>query len=153
MRARRCAGLSRRAVAGCPSAPTPSPQLAGRPSIDSVLRGPWGPRTPTRGATAASGQRLGTHRTWAWEALQVGATEAPFASGGCRPTCQGWVWPWKGVWGSTPTSSISLIHRSMPSKDQRLVMSYTSRIPCKASEGLTRSRFPRMTGSCSGSAP
>ena len=52
----------------------------------------------------------------------------------------------EGGLGEYTTSSISLIHRSMPSKDQRLVMSYTSRIPCKASEGITRSRFPRTDG-------
>ena len=45
-----------------------------------------------------------------------------------------------GVHRSTPTSSISLIHRSMPSKDQRLVMSYTRRIPCKGNAGITRPR-------------
>lgn len=47
-----------------------------------------------------------------------------------------WVTLEGGGCRRTPTSSISLIHRSMPSKDQRLVMSYTRRIPCK---GDTRS--------------
>lgn len=50
----------------------------------------------------------------------------------------------RGVHRCIPTSSISLIHRSMPSKDQRLVMSYTRRIPYKEdaryheAEGLAR---------------
>lgn len=45
-----------------------------------------------------------------------------------------------GVCRCIPTSSISLIHRSMPSKDQRLVMSYTRRIPCKGDVGIMRLR-------------
>lgn len=37
------------------------------------------------------------------------------------------------------TSSISFIHRSIPSKDQRLVMSYTKRIPCgRQSEAIRK---------------
>lgn len=48
--------------------------------------------------------------------------------------------PEGGVCRYIPTSSISLIHRSMPSKDQRLVMSYTRRIPCKGEVGMTRLR-------------
>lgn len=44
--------------------------------------------------------------------------------------------PGGGACLSIPTSSISLIHRSMPSKDQRLVMSYTSRIPCTENGAL-----------------
>lgn len=46
----------------------------------------------------------------------------------------------EGVHRCTPTSSISLIHRSMPSKDQRLVISYTRRIPCKKDKRVTRLR-------------
>lgn len=49
--------------------------------------------------------------------------------------------PWEGGdHRHTPTSSISLIHRSMPSNDQRLVMSYTRRIPCKGDTSTERPR-------------
>lgn len=61
------------------------------------------------------------------------------------------LWGWKhmcpreddhgrGFHRSTPTSSISLIHRSIPSKDQRLVISYTRRIPCKEDKNVTKMR-------------
>lgn len=63
---------------------------------------------------------------------QMGATEAPVGDGN---TCA----HGRGVC-RIPTSSISLIHRSMPSKDQRLVMSYTRRIPCKEKVGINRLR-------------
>lgn len=60
----------------------------------------------------------------------MGATEAPHGH-----------MPWEGGdHRHIPTSSISLIHRSMPSKDQRLVMSYTRRIPCKGDTSTERPR-------------
>lgn len=43
-----------------------------------------------------------------------------------------------------PTSSISLIQRSIPSKDQRLVMSYTSRMPCGGKRITTRVLWPGL---------